>query len=207
MAENAFENTDSTGADGREAAEESSLESAVDDGDDLEDGTSDDDDRDEDPSDAQLQQEERAGDPTTDDVSFEVDGDGEDTEDDGIEPGAEGAYGTGIEGADQILEEERVRNEGTEAEEWGDFEDADGRDDSAAAEQGNRDEDEMVSGGDSRETAELGGDDLDVDAVAESDDPDDEVRLAGGLDVDGEGADASGAVLGEDPLAGGPTGR
>lgn len=204
MAPSASDNWDREDTDGRDPAEESSLESAVDDGADPEDGILDEDDG---PSDAEVTEEEKQ-DPTTDDVSFEVGGSDEAPEDDGIAPGAEGRYGSGIEGADQILEEERVRADGTQGQEWGDFEDQDGQDDSAAAEQGNRDEDEMVSeGDDAREVAELGGDDWDVDAVSESDEPADEDRLAQGLDIDGAAADLTGDVDGEDPLAGGPTGR
>lgn len=91
-----------------------------------------------------------------------------------VEPGSEGPEGTGIEGADDAL--------------LADTEDADAPSDSlraideftseetAAAEQGNRFGDEMVSeGDDDAEVAELDGDDLDVDALA-----DDGVR---GVDV------------------------
>ncbi|MGO2038180.1 MAG: hypothetical protein ACTH2U_17025 [Brevibacterium sp.] len=82
-----------------------------------------------------------------------------------VEPGAEGPEGTGIEGADDELIEEAG---------WDDENDApalDGELDTdpvAAAEQGNRPGDEMVSeDDDDAEVAELSGDDLDVDALAD----------------------------------------
>lgn len=83
-----------------------------------------------------------------------------------VEPGAEGEFGTGVESADQILEDERVHAEGDQLEEFGDFADRYGADDTAAAEQGNRDEDQMVAEGeDYREVAQLGGDDRDIDVI------------------------------------------
>lgn len=151
-------------------------------------------------------------DPTADDVSFEIEGDDDladlDADDegdefDGIEPGSEGAYGTGVEGADQIMEDERVRASGDEINEWADFGDEFGEDDSAAAEQGNRDQDEMISEGDSlREVEQLSGDDWNVDTVGDSDVPADERRLAEGTDRFGDAAGLDGSVDGEDPLAG-----
>lgn len=150
-------------------------------------------------------------DPTVNDVSFEVEGD-EDLDQlddgDGIEPGSEGAWGTGVEGADQIMEDERVRTSGDEINEWADFSDEFGEDDSAAAEQGNRDQDQMTSAGDDeREVEQLGGDDWNLDSVGEGDLPADERRLAEGVDLYDEAAGLDGSVEGEDPLAGGPTGR
>lgn len=126
---------------------------------------------------------------------------------DRIEPGADGPVGQGVEGADTILEEDRPHDEEDGLDRYGDLEDAQGFDESAAAEQGNRDEDEMVSeGDDAEEVAELGGDDQDVDAIAAGDEPLDEERLAQGLDIDGDAAGLAGDVEGEDPLAGGPVG-
>ncbi|NNG18823.1 hypothetical protein HJ590_04415 [Naumannella sp. ID2617S] len=116
-------------------------------------------------------------DPTADDGSFEtldpddlVDPDDVDdpgADEDDIEPGSEGAYGTGVEGADQILEDERVRTSGEEINEWADFDGEFGQDDSAAAEQGNRDQDEMVSEGDDP----LEVDQLSGDALGDGDGP------------------------------------
>lgn len=94
-----------------------------------------------------------------------------------VEPGAEGPEGTGIEGADDAL----IEDVG-----WEDENDApalDGELDTdpiAAAEQGNRPGDEMVSDDDdSAEVAELSGDDLDVDALA--DDGIEEVAVGDGM--------------------------
>jgi hypothetical protein len=87
-------------------------------------------------------------------------------DDDFIEPGSEGPEGTGIEGADDAL----INDAG-----WEDENDAPGldgefdTDPTSAAEQGNRDGDEMVSDGDDDfEVAELDGDDLNVDALADN---------------------------------------
>lgn len=94
-----------------------------------------------------------------------------------VEPGAEGPEGTGIEGADDALIEDAG---------WDDENDApalDGEldtDPTTAAEQGNRPGDEMVSSGDDdSEVAELAGDDLDVDALA--DDGIEEVSVIDGM--------------------------
>lgn len=125
---------------------------------------------------------------------------------DRIEPGADGPIGQGVEGADTILEEDRFHDDEDGLDRYGDLEDAQGVDESAAAEQGNRDEDEMVSeGDDAEEVAELGGDDQDVDVIEAGDEPLDEERLAAGLDIDGDAAGLAGDVEGEDPLAGGPS--
>lgn len=82
-----------------------------------------------------------------------------------VEPGSEGPEGTGVEGADDELIEDAG---------WEDENDApalDGELDTdpvAAAEQGNRPGDEMVSDDDDdAEVADLAGDDLDVDALAD----------------------------------------
>lgn len=103
-----------------------------------------------------------AAEADAEDPDFEADSEEEDEP--YIEPGAEGPEGTGIEGADDALIEDAG---------WDDEQDApalDGdldTDPIAAAEQGNRDGDEMVSyGDDDSEVAELSGDDLDVDALA-----------------------------------------
>lgn len=81
--------------------------------------------------------------------------------------------------------------------------DTDTWDDSTAAEQGNRDEDEMVSEGDDvREVWELTGDNENVDAVA-VDRNTDEYRTRLGVDQDGRAAGPNGDVDGGDPLAGG----
>ena len=88
-----------------------------------------------------------------------------DDEDPFVEPGADGPEGTGIEGADDAL----IEDAGWEDE--NDAPDLDGEFDTdpiAAAEQGNRPGDEMVSDDDDGdEVAELAGDDLDVDALSE----------------------------------------
>lgn len=109
-----------------------------------------------------------------------------------IDDGAEGPRGTGVEGADDILEEGRDRDAEDASFDRSDYPSALGEDDSAAAEQGNRDGDEMVSEGDDpEEVAELDGDDEDVDAI-------------GGIDEDvaAEGVDLDGTDGGEDPLSG-----
>ena len=82
-----------------------------------------------------------------------------------IEPGAEGPEGTGIEGADDVFVEDAGWEDENEAP---DISDEFNTDQSPAAEQGNRVGDEMVSEGDDDfEVAELDGDDLDVDALAD----------------------------------------
>lgn len=134
---------------GRSSAEESSLEAAVERGDDLEDG--------------------------------------DDEDADGEAPGSTGPVGTGVEGADDALEADR-EHDGEDGldDGFGSYVDELGEDDSAAAEQGNRDQDEMVSEGDDvREVDELDGDDLDVDAI-------------GGIDE----ADGNGEYAGDDDMAG-----
>lgn len=120
--------------------------------------------------DAEETEEDNAEDP-----DFEADSEEEDEP--YIEPGAEGPEGTGIEGADDAL----IDDAG-----WDDEQDApalDGdldTDPITAAEQGNRDGDEMVSyGDDDSEVAELSGDDLDVDALA--DDGVEEVDVIDGM--------------------------
>ena len=94
-----------------------------------------------------------------------------------VEPGAEGPEGTGIEGADDALIEDAGLDDENDAP------DIDGEFDTdpiAAAEQGNRPGDEMVTDDeDSAEVAELSGDDLDVDALA--DDNIEEVAVIDGM--------------------------
>ncbi|PWH07359.1 hypothetical protein DEO23_01560 [Brachybacterium endophyticum] len=82
---------------------------------------------------------------------------------------------------DDILETERPHAEDEEAAEVG-LTDELTEDDSAAAEQGNRDGDEMVSEGeDPEEVSELGGDTEDIDAIGGIDE--DEERPAPGGDL------------------------
>ncbi|MDO5662338.1 MAG: hypothetical protein Q4G40_06555 [Brachybacterium sp.] len=101
-----------------------------------------------------------------DELDAELGGDPDRHEVEGIEPGADAPVGSGIEGADDILEAERDHDPDDGYDETARAEDAGYEDDSAAAEQGNRDGDEMVSeGDDAREVDELAGDDLDVDAI------------------------------------------
>jgi hypothetical protein len=86
------------------------------------------------------------------------------------EPGGAGPEGTGVEGADDaLLDDSRPRQEfGSETSDPLGAVDAFSAEETPAAEQGNRVGDEMVSdGGDDAETAQLDGDDLDVDAVAD----------------------------------------
>ena len=116
-----------------------------------------------------------AAEADAEDPDFEADSEEEDEP--YIEPGAEGPEGTGIEGADDAL----IDDAG-----WDDEQDApalDGdldTDPITAAEQGNREGDEMVSEGDAAsEVAELSGDDLDVDALA--DDGVEEVDVIDGM--------------------------
>lgn len=72
----------------------------------------------------------------------------------------------GIEGADDILEADRERDADELSDDAADYDLEIGEDESVAAEQGNREGDEMVSEGDDpAEVAELGGDDLDIDAI------------------------------------------
>ena len=94
-----------------------------------------------------------------------------------VEPGAEGPEGTGTEGADDALIEDAGRDDENDAPDLdGEFD----TDPIAAAEQGNRPGDEMVSDDeDSAEVAELSGDDLDVDALA--DDNIEEVAVIDGM--------------------------
>lgn len=85
-----------------------------------------------------------------------------------VEPGAEGPAGTGVEGADAAFELERREEETAQdrSDEAPDFPDELGEDLTPAAEQGNRDGDEMVAAGqDDAEVAELSGDLRDVDAL------------------------------------------
>lgn len=96
---------------------------------------------------------------------------------DGTEPGAEGPIGTGVEGADDILEAERQGDD--DGIDSADLHPRFAPDEVAAAEQGNRIGDEMASGGgDAAEVAELTGDTLDVDELS-----DDGIRAVS--DVDG----------------------
>lgn len=85
-----------------------------------------------------------------------------------VEPGAEGPAGTGVEGADAAFELERREDENAQdrSYEAPDFPDELGEDLTPAAEQGNRDGDEMVAEGqDEADVAELSGDTLQVDAL------------------------------------------
>lgn len=94
-----------------------------------------------------------------------------------IEPGAEGPEGTGIEGADDALVDEAGWEDENEAP---GLSDEFNTDQSPAAEQGNRLGDEMVSDDDDEfEVAELDGDDLNVDALA--DDGTEEVSVIDGI--------------------------
>ena len=94
-----------------------------------------------------------------------------------IEPGAEGPEGTGIEGADDALVDEAGWEDENEAP---GLSDEFNTDQSPAAEQGNRLGDEMVSDDDDEfEVAELDGDDLNVDALA--DDGTEEVSVIDGV--------------------------
>lgn len=94
-----------------------------------------------------------------------------------IEPGAEGPEGTGIEGADDALVDEAGWEDENEAP---GLSDEFNTDQSPAAEQGNRVGDEMVSDDDDEfEVAELDGDDLNVDALA--DDGTEEVSVIDGM--------------------------
>ena len=94
-----------------------------------------------------------------------------------IEPGAEGPEGTGVEGADDALVDDAGWEDENEAP---GLSDEFNTDQSPAAEQGNRVGDEMVSEGDDDfEVAELDGDDLNVDALA--DDGTEEVSVIDGM--------------------------
>lgn len=94
-----------------------------------------------------------------------------------IEPGAEGPEGTGIEGADDALVDDAGWEDENEAP---GLSDEFNTDQSPAAEQGNRVGDEMVSDDDDEfEVAELDGDDLNVDALA--DDGTEEVSVIDGM--------------------------
>ena len=94
-----------------------------------------------------------------------------------IEPGAEGPEGTGIEVADDALVDEAGWEDENEAP---GLSDEFNTDQSPAAEQGNRLGDEMVSDDDDEfEVAELDGDDLNVDALA--DDGTEEVSVIDGM--------------------------
>lgn len=159
--------------------------------------------------------EQDARDQTQDDVSWEVlDENGElvdDDDDDGVQPGMTGPVGTGVEGADQALDDDREEAAGAEGGQdyivFGedqrdvDFEDEFGQDDSAAAEQGNRASDQMVAEGeDAREVLDLDGDVDDIDVIDEEDD----LGVEKDLDESLPGADIDGSIGGEDPLAGEP---
>lgn len=94
-----------------------------------------------------------------------------------VEPGAEGPEGTGIEGADDALIDDAGWDDENEAP---GLSDEFNTDQSPAAEQGNRVGDEMVSDDDDEfEVAELDGDDLNVDALA--DDGTEEVSVIDGM--------------------------
>ncbi|WP_210604701.1 hypothetical protein [Brevibacterium oceani] len=109
------------------------------------------------------------------DSDLETDPDGQDGP--FVEPGADGPEGTGVEGADDVLVDDAGWEDENEAP---DLSDEFNTDQSPAAEQGNRVGDEMVSEGDDDfEVAELDGDDLDVDALA--DDGTEEVSVIDGM--------------------------
>ncbi|SMX86205.1 hypothetical protein BI49514_01937 [Brevibacterium iodinum ATCC 49514] len=94
-----------------------------------------------------------------------------------VEPGAEGPEGTGIEGADDALVDDAG---GDDENETPGLSDEFNTDQSPAAEQGNRVGDEMVSDDDGEfEVAELNGDELNVDALA--DDGTEEVSVIDGM--------------------------
>ncbi|GAB2541617.1 hypothetical protein [Brachybacterium huguangmaarense] len=138
-------------------------------------------------------------------VDDELDEDS-DLDDDRVEPGADGPVGQGVEGADDILEAEREHEDPDDDLSalggFGDVEDEFGEDDSAAAEQGNRDGDEMVSeGDDAGEVEMLDGDDADVDAIEEYDESAEE-RLDEQTFAGETTAGITGDVDDADPLAG-----
>src|SRR5699024_7838759 len=82
-----------------------------------------------------------------------------------VEPGAHGPEGTGVEGADDVLLEEADQDDENDEP---DLSDEFNTDQSPAAEQGNRDSDEMVSeGDDDSEVSDLDADDHNVDALAD----------------------------------------
>lgn len=118
-----------------------------------------------------------AAEAEADDVDADIDTVSDDESAPSVEPGADGPEGTGIEGADDALvEAEGVEDELNAPDLPGEF----STDASPAAEMGNRPGDEMVSDdGDEAEVAELAGDDLDVDALA--DDGIEEVAVIDGM--------------------------
>lgn len=92
------------------------------------------------------------------------------------EPGADGPEGTGIEGADDALLEDADEDELDSPDSPDEF----STESATAAELGNRPGDEMVTADeDEDEVAELAGDDLDVDALA--DDGVEEVAVIDGM--------------------------
>lgn len=132
------------------------------------------------------------------------DPDAADLEVDELDGAAEETSGPdGIEGADDILEADRERDADELSDDAADYDLEFGEDESVAAEQGNRDGDEMVSEGDDpAEVAELGGDDLDIDAIeTETLGEGEEFRVQDDLEV-GITGDVDTAEPGEDePLA------
>jgi hypothetical protein len=83
---------------------------------------------------------------------------------DATAPGAEGPIGTGTEGADDILETDRSRDAEEESYDEPDYPSDLGEDEQTAAEQGNREGDEMSDDGEgASEIDELAGDDLDAE--------------------------------------------
>lgn len=112
-------------------------------------------------------------------------------------PGAEGPVGTGVEGADDILEADRARDAQDASYDAADAPDPVGADDLTAAEQGNREGDEMVAEGNSAaENVELAGDAEGVDTVGAPGFESPEIAA----ELDGNSATSPG----EDPLAGRP---
>lgn len=100
---------------------------------------------------------------------------------------------TDTESIDDLLEEDRPHPAQERDQDAPDYPSDMGGDESAAAEQGNRDGDEMVSEGDDpQEVAELDEDDQDVDAVGGKTRP----------SSDRTQVDIEGDHEGEDPLAG-----
>lgn len=101
---------------------------------------------------------------------------------------------TTTESIDDRLEEDRPRSEEQRDEDAPDYPSDLGEDESTAAEQGNREGDEMVSeGDDDQEVTELDGDDEDIDALRDEDH----------RDPDWTQVDLGGERDGRDPLAGG----
>lgn len=112
-------------------------------------------------------------------------------------PGAEGPVGTGVEGADDILEADRARDAQDASFDAADVPETLSADELTAAEQGNREGDEMVAEGNSAgENIELAGDAANLDTVGDPGFATPELAA----DLEGNSAQTPG----EDPLAGRP---